>query len=180
MSESKPEPENSIKSIITVEHQILKEYSQSYYWGTEIKSVIGRVVPGIIKFFSKNEITSTNSQLSTSSCIRVFWRIKEEISGHNGQKIDLLILGDYIEEFKFQKETILLKSVDFFINKAGDIVSDIKLTFFDMQRATKENKDIYRFLEVAPMYITPQKLTKMSNLYNLITDLIEKALKENQ
>lgn len=55
MSDSSSERENPIKSIIKVEHQILKEYSQSYYWGNEIKSVIGRVVPGVTPVFSAKD-----------------------------------------------------------------------------------------------------------------------------
>ena len=55
MSDSSSEKENPIKPTIKIEHQILKEYSQSYYWGNEIKSVIGRVVPGVIKLFQQTE-----------------------------------------------------------------------------------------------------------------------------
>ena len=176
MSDSLSEEENPIKPIIKIEHQILKEYSQSYYWGNEIKSVIGRVVPGVIKFFEPKRITSTDARLSTNSCIKVLWRVKGRMSGHNSQQIDALILGDYVY-FEYSSETFTLESIELFINESGDILSDIKLMFLEQQRGNKER---YSILEVEPMYITPEKLTKMSNLYEFVDNLIEIALKEHQ
>jgi hypothetical protein len=57
---------------------------------------------------------------------------------------------------------MILESVELFINEVGELVSDIKLTFFDLQKGDRESDTI---LEVEPMYITPTKLTKMNNLY---------------
>ena len=168
--------QKAIKPTIKVEHQILKEYSQSYYWGNEIKSVIGRVIPGVIKFFERKRITSTDARLITNSCIKVFWRVKGRMSGHNSQQIDALILGDYVD-FEYRSETFILESVELFVNESGDILSDIKLTFLDQQRGNKEK---YSILEIEPMYVTPEKLTKMSNLYEFVNDLIEIALQEHK
>lgn len=157
MSDSLSNEENLIKPIIKIDHQLLKEYSQNYYWGNENKSVQGKVIPGQIKFFSSKEIISADSQLSVSSCIRVFWRVKGRFMGHNSQQIDALIVGDCLD-LNFQSELLILESIELFINEAGHIVSDIKLSFFDVQKGNKENKDSYSILEVEPMYITPQKL----------------------
>jgi hypothetical protein len=172
MNDLSSEQENTTKSIVKVEHQILKEYSQSYFWGNKINSIVGKVVPGVIKFFSQKTIKSTDAKLSTSKCIRVLWRVKGRMSGHNSQQIDVLIIGDYVD-FEFKSETIILESIELFINDIGELVSDVKLTFFDLHKGDKKS---YTILEVEPMYITPEKLTKMSNLYEFISDLIETAL----
>ena len=172
MSDLSSEKDNPVKSIIKIEHQILKEYSQSYYWGNEIKSVIGRVVPGVIKFFQQKTITSADARLITSPCIKVFWRVKGRISGHNSQQIDALLLGDYLD-IDLKTQTLVLESIELFVNESGDVLSDIKLTFFDLQIGNQES---YKIVELEPMYITPKKLTKMNNLYEFVSDLIDMAL----
>ncbi|MDJ0900570.1 MAG: hypothetical protein QNJ55_17345 [Xenococcus sp. MO_188.B8] len=176
MSDSSLNQENTIKPTIKVEHQILKEYSQPYYWGNEIKSVIGKVVPGVIKFFLQKAIKSTDAKLITNSCIKVLWRVKGGMSGHNSQQIDALVLGDYVN-FEYRSETFILESVELFINQSGDILSDIKLTFLDQKRGSKEK---YSIVEIEPMYITYEKLKKMTNLYEFVNNLIEIALSEHQ
>ena len=176
MSDSSSSKENVIKPIIKIEHQILKEYSQSYFWGNEIKSVVGKVVPGVIKFFLQKTIKSTDAKLMTSSCIKVLWRVKGGMSGHNSQQIDALVLGDYVD-FEYRSETFILESVELFINQSGDLLSDIKLTFLDQKRGSKEK---YSIVGIEPMYITPEKLNKMTNLYEFINNLIEIALSEHQ
>ena len=42
------------------------------------------------------------------------------------------------------------------------------------------DKESHKIAEVESMYITPQKLIKMSNLYEFITDLIDAALNKYQ
>lgn len=66
----------------------------------------------------------------TSPCIKVFWRVKGRRSGHNSQQIDALLLGDYLD-IDLKTQTLILESIELFINESGDVLSDIKLTFFD-------------------------------------------------
>ena len=84
----------------------------------------------------------------------------------------MLIFGDCIN-FEFKNETLILESIELFINDIGELFSDIKLTFLDLHKGDRESHSI---LEVEPIYITPKKITKMNNLYEFISDLIETAL----
>ena len=169
------EHKSPIKPVIKVEHQILKEYSQSYFWGHQIKSIAGKVAPGVIKFFTHKEVKENEAKLSFSPCIRVFWRVKGKLWGNSNQKIDIVILGDCLD-FAYRNERIGLESVELFINSSGDIVSDIKLTFFDLHKGGQES---YNIIEVEPMYLSSKKLTKMTNLYEFVSDLIDMALENN-
>ncbi len=91
-----------------------------------------------------------------------------------------MILKPHYLNFEFKSEKIVLESIELFINESGDIVSDVKLTFVELQRCQKDDRDRHSFLEVEPMYITPKKLTRMSNLHEFVTDLIETSLNQHQ
>lgn len=176
MSDLSSEKENPIKPTIKIEHQILKEYSQSYYWGAEDKPVSGKVISGKIEFTGLESIESNDAKLNTKNCLRVFYRVRDRFVGHGKQRIDALLLGE-CQEIDWKTQTLILESIELFINEIGDIVSDIKLTFFALQKGNKESHSI---LEVEPMYITPEKLTRMSILCKFIDELIDISLKEHR
>ncbi|GAB4226384.1 MAG: hypothetical protein Kow0049_05410 [Stanieria sp.] len=124
MNDLSSEQPNPIKSIIKVEHQILKEYSQKYYGGSEDKPISGKVMPGKIEFTGFESIESNEAKLDTRNCLKVFYRLRNPFVGHGKQQIDALLLGN-CQEIDLKAQTLILKTIELFINETGEIVSDI-------------------------------------------------------
>ena len=161
-----------ISEIIKLEDSILKEYIQSYYWLGRVKSKLGKLVWKIGEYLAQSRINSSNTELDLSSCLHVHWQVTS-LDVNYFQPINVSEVGEHLG-LPFCSEQIYLKNIELFIDDIGRLVSDIKITFSEREKEDWQS-DIK---ELKQLYITPKQLTKLNDLDDLVTDLVEEAIEE--